>query len=67
MSCSLPAYLTCSTCIWATLPDEDGLVECQRFPPETWVVNDGSIIYTRPRLNPTNGCGEHAALEETDE
>lgn len=62
----LPEYLTCATCVYATYPNDDGLIECRRFPPETWVMNDGSIIYTRPQLSPTNGCGEHTHVEDCD-
>ena len=54
----LPEYLRCSTCLWGGLPDEDGLVERRRYPPEVYVLADGTVLQLRPRLDPSDGCGE---------
>ena len=68
MNKQLPEYLTCATCLFATERNEDGLVECRRFPPETWALSNDEIIQVRPLLHPTNGCGEHFnAHEESPE
>nr|DAY91369.1 MAG TPA: hypothetical protein [Caudoviricetes sp.] len=68
MNKQLPEHLTCATCLFATESNEDGLVECRRFPPETWQLDNGEILQVRPLLYPTNGCGEHFnAPEESPE
>lgn len=60
----LPEILTCATCVYGGRPDEDGLVECRRYPPEVYVLADGSALQLRPRLYPSDGCGEHSTLAE---
>lgn len=62
----LPEYLTCATCVWGGRPDEDGLAECRRYPPEVHALADGAVLQLRPRLGPLNGCGEHGILDEDD-
>lgn len=54
----LPEDLRCITCVYGGSPDEDGLVECRRYPPEVYVLADGSALQLRPRLDPSDGCGE---------
>lgn len=60
----LPEILTCATCVYGGRPDEDGLVECRRYPPEVYVLADGAVLQLRPRLDPHDGCGEHGTLVE---
>lgn len=55
----LPDDITCATCIWGGRPDEDGLVECRRYPPELHSFPDGTVVQLRPRMHPSDGCGEH--------
>ncbi len=50
--------IRCATCYWASPIDEDGLVECKRFPPEVFSVG-GKLIEHRPRIHPDDRCGEH--------
>lgn len=51
--------LSCSTCLWASPIDEDGLIECRRFPPEVFAVDSAPVQY-RPRVHPSDVCGEHS-------
>lgn len=55
----LPECTICATCVYGGRPDEDGLVECRRYPPEVYVLADGTAMQLRPRLAPNDGCGEH--------
>lgn len=64
MQRQIPDDMTCATCVLSTAPDEDGLVECRRFPPEVFVLEDGRAIQMRPRLHPSDGCGEHMGVGE---
>ncbi len=59
----LSEELTCSTCAWGGVPDEDGLVECRRYPPEVYVPSNGAVLQLRPRLHPSDGCGEHGTYD----
>lgn len=49
---------TCVNCLHASLPDEDGYIECKRFPPELFLVNNRIVQY-RPRMSKTDVCGMH--------
>lgn len=62
----LPEDFRCITCVWGGRLDEDGLVECRRCPPEVYVLADGSVLQLHPRLDPSDGCGEHGTLAEED-
>ena len=42
MTNALPEDISCASCVWASRVDEDGLVECRRYPPEVYVLADGS-------------------------
>lgn len=55
--------LCCLTCCWAGPVDEDGLVECHRYPPEVYVV-EGRPVQYRPRMDPSDRCGEHGTYGE---
>lgn len=48
----------CGNCAWGGKADEDGMVECRRFPPEVFVI-DGNPAQFAPRLPPSHVCGEH--------
>lgn len=64
----LPEDISCATCIWGGATDEDGLVECRRYPPEIYVLADGAVMQLRPRVSPSDGCGEHGEYrEDSDE
>lgn len=54
----IPEEFRCSTCVYGGRPDGDGLVECRRYPPEVFVLADGTVMQLRPRLGPDDGCGE---------
>lgn len=54
----LPEDFRYITCVYGGRPDEDGLVECRRYPPEVHVLADGAVLQLRPRLDPSDGCGE---------
>jgi len=49
---------SCLTCAWSSTVDEDGFVECRRFPPEVHII-DNKPIQLRPRMHPSDICGEH--------
>ncbi|WP_343085297.1 hypothetical protein [Eggerthella lenta] len=63
MTNALPEDISCASCVWASRVDEDGLVECRRYPPEVYVLADGSALQLRPRMHPKDGCGEHGTYE----
>ena len=50
MTNALPEDISCASCVWASRVDEDGLVECRRYPPEVYVLADGSALQLRPRM-----------------
>lgn len=63
MTFDLAVGFSCLDCLWGTVVDEDGLIECRRYPPEIFVV-DGKPVQYRPRMSPTNLCGEHTSPED---
>lgn len=56
---ALPDDITCLSCLYGGRPDEDGYVECRRWPPEVYVLADGTVLQLRARMHPLDGCGEH--------
>lgn len=60
---AIPDDISCACCLWSTLADEDGMLECRRYPPEVYVLSDGSVLQLRPRMHPSDGCGEHGTYE----
>jgi hypothetical protein len=59
----LPKELTCSTCVWASKLNEDGLIECKRYPPELYQGAE-TPLWIRPLMSQSDGCGEHGEWEE---
>jgi hypothetical protein len=60
----------CETCrFWDTKRSRDALVEvrdCRRFPPTVLPgPNHGTVVPYRPRLWPTDWCGEYQPTERT--
>lgn len=52
----------CGNCAWGGIIDEDGMIECRRYPPEVFVV-DGTPVQHAPRVPPKHVCGEHTDPE----